>query len=52
MDFPNIPIELPAAMASSLHYVEYNKYIITTRGPLTAVPYGIYDSSSYLSLLV
>ena len=29
-----------------------NKYIITTGDPLTAVPNGIYDSSSYLSLLI
>ena len=53
MDFPNISMKkLPAAMASSQHYVEWIKYIITTRDPLTAVPNGIYDSSSYLSLLI
>ena len=30
----------------------YTFLIITTRDPLTAVPNGIYDSSSYLSLLI
>ena len=38
MEFPNIPIELLAVIASSWHYVEYNKYKITTGDPLTAVP--------------
>ena len=38
MEFPNIPIKLPAVIASSQHYVEYNKYKITTGNPLTAVP--------------
>ena len=52
MEFPNVPIEIPAVLASSRHYVEYNRYKITTGDPLTAVPNGIYDSSSYLSLLI
>ena len=32
--------------------MEIVKIVITTGDPLTAVPNGIYDSSSYLSLLI
>ena len=38
MEFPNNPIKLLAVIASSRHYVEYNRYKITTGDPLTAVP--------------
>ena len=45
-DMREMLIHIEETLPSTMHL------IITTRDPLTAVPYGIYDSSSYLSLLI